>query len=62
LTEWKQSGYFDTLAAAYAEAGEFDEAVRWQTKAMEEVPESEKADFHVRLELYKAGKPYRDEQ
>lgn len=48
-------------AAAYAENGEFGEAVKWQEKAIELAPTSEKADLRSRLELYKSGKPYRDE-
>ena len=35
LTKWKCSAYLDTLAAAYAEAGNFDEAVEFQQKAVE---------------------------
>ena len=51
----------NTLAAAYAEAGDLDEAVRWQARAVEVAPVDEKADFLSRLELYKAGSPYRVE-
>ena len=47
------------LAAAYAEAGEFGEAVHWQTKSRDMAPAYQKAAFQSRLDLYKAGKPFR---
>ena len=54
----------DTLAAAYAEAGRFDEAVATAREALalaEEAKLSTLADrLRVRLELYEARKPYRD--
>ena len=34
LTQWKFAPFLETLAAAYAEAGDFDSAVNWQTKAI----------------------------
>ena len=60
LSEWKEPRYIDTLAAAYAEAGEFEKAVEWQAKAVEIAPESEKSLYHKNLDLYRAGKPYRN--
>jgi tetratricopeptide (TPR) repeat protein len=60
LSDWKDAYYLDTLAAAYAECGAFDEAVKWQQKAVELVSRSDKADFRSRVRLYEAGKPYRD--
>jgi hypothetical protein len=51
----------DTLAAAYAEDGQFDEAVRYQSKALENpgLGAVVRDDFRRRLELYKQRKPYR---
>jgi tetratricopeptide (TPR) repeat protein len=57
----------DTLAAAYAEGGQFDQAVEWQNKAIELLAkdqyatDQDKAELRSRLELYKQGKPYRQE-
>jgi tetratricopeptide (TPR) repeat protein len=61
LTDWKNEIYLDTLAAAYAEAGDFDGAAKWEAKALDTVPEKKRADYQSRLDLYKAHKPYRDE-
>ena len=53
--------HIDTLAAAYAEDCQFDKAVEMQTKAIKLAPETEKERLRSRLELYKHGKPYREE-
>jgi len=53
-----QPGFLETLAAAQARLGLFDEAVRWQERALQGVPESARATLRERLELYRAGKPY----
>jgi tetratricopeptide (TPR) repeat protein len=50
-----------TLAAAYAEFGDFAEAVRWQEKALEDPQFKNNADYRRRLELYRDKKPYRQE-
>lgn len=34
ITNWKDASYVDTLAAAYAESGDFDSAVRYEEKAL----------------------------
>ena len=60
LTAWKDFGYLDTLAAAYAEAGNFDKAVEWQKKGMDLAPADQKADYESRLKLYQEKKPYRE--
>jgi hypothetical protein len=53
----------DTLAAAYAEAERFDEAVRYQARALEdsELRGEPRTDATRRLELYQRKKPFRDQ-
>lgn len=62
LTNWKSYVYVDTLAAAYAEAGDFDSAVKWQKKAIDLLPEQKSPDclkdIEARLRLYQSDKPY----
>ena len=60
LAAWKVAPYLDTLAAAYAEAGDFDKAVEWQQKGIALAPAEKKADFESRLKLYQEKKPYRE--
>jgi len=53
----------DTLAAAYAEAGQFERAESTTLQAIEIVrsnPKTSTATLESRLELYKAGKPYHE--
>lgn len=62
LTAWKHPGYLDTLAAAHAEAGSFEQAIAWQLKAIDAARDNpERGDFEARLALYKANKPYRQQ-
>ncbi|HAY82623.1 MAG TPA: hypothetical protein DCY79_22680 [Planctomycetaceae bacterium] len=50
----------DTLAAAYANANRFDDAVQQLTAAISQAPAAEKQALERRLTLYQAGKPFRD--
>jgi serine/threonine-protein kinase len=59
LTDWNDPDLIDTLACAYAEAGQFDQAIHWQTKICQEAPDNK--DFAARLRLYQEGKPYRND-
>jgi tetratricopeptide (TPR) repeat protein len=61
LTHWKASTSLGALAAAHAEAGDFSEAIKWQTKALEAAREdASKDEYQRRLALYQQGKPYRE--
>jgi tetratricopeptide (TPR) repeat protein len=57
----KSANNIDTLAAAYADTGDFMEAVRWQEKALEDPQFKNDKDARRRLELYRDKKPYRQE-
>jgi tetratricopeptide (TPR) repeat protein len=59
-TDWKNPYYLDTLASACAETGAFDEAVRWQTQAVNLSPEEMKPARRARLQAFQAGQPYRE--
>jgi beta-lactamase regulating signal transducer with metallopeptidase domain len=49
------------LAAAQAEAGDFEAAAATQREAIEKSPEQRRGEFRERLKLYEAGKAYRRE-
>jgi hypothetical protein len=61
LSGWKDDNSLLALAAAYAENGDFKEAVRWQEKAIELGFDSKARGEWARslLERYQQGKPYR---
>jgi tetratricopeptide (TPR) repeat protein len=75
LTRWRDPDCLDTLAAAYAEVGDYDAAIKWQIQAMtlirQNVPSllQQKAvtfggrrgiGFEDRLVFYKSKKPTRE--
>ena len=60
-TASKNAYHVGTLAAAYAEAGEYDAAVHWQTKANALYPAADDRERgEARLKLYQDKKPYRE--
>jgi len=59
-TEYKQAHILSTLAAAYAETGDFDTALKWSTKATEIGMEEHNEELKNELESYKARKPWRE--
>jgi len=59
-TDWE---YIATLAAAYAETGDFELAVNEQRKVLDDkqIDATDRKEQEARLALYRAKKPYRDE-
>jgi Flp pilus assembly protein TadD len=64
LTDSKQSVIVGTLAAAYAEAGRFAEAVTTAEKAAQLAEQANQPELAARnrklIEVYRAGKPYHE--
>jgi tetratricopeptide (TPR) repeat protein len=51
-TKWKFASYVDTLAAAYAEAGDFDSAIRYGEKAIETAGTEPEETFALATQLF----------
>jgi tetratricopeptide (TPR) repeat protein len=56
VSEWKNALYLSGLASASAEAGDFDSAIKWQTKAIELSSSDQRTS---QLEEFKQHKPFR---
>ena len=63
LTDNRVANYSDTLAAAYAAAGRFNEAIATAQKAMNQARANGQdklvREMAARLELYRSGRAYR---
>ena len=57
LTKWEDASHVETLAIAYAEAGQFDRAIEFQNKAAALDPKEVDSE---RLALYEQRQPLRD--
>ncbi|MCA9127948.1 MAG: tetratricopeptide repeat protein [Planctomycetales bacterium] len=66
LTEYKLAHILSTLAAAYAETGDFENARKWSSEAVKEGAKEDNPEQQVQLEKelesYKADKPWREQQ
>ena len=62
LTGYAKPGYLDTLAVACAEAGDFENAIRWQEKSLEDAAFEREWGENARaqLRLFRQRKPYRE--
>ncbi len=63
LTKYEEGHILSTLAAGYAETGNFEKAIEFSKKAIERARDDEnRASLQKELESYEAGKPFREEQ
>ena len=60
LTDFKQAHIISTLAAGYAETGDFDNAVKWSKRAIEVGDASLKGPLRKELASYLEKKPWRE--
>jgi tetratricopeptide (TPR) repeat protein len=64
VTEYKKAHILSTLAAAYAETGDFETAKKWSRKAVELGGKDKEVDDQLKQELqsYEQKKPWREKQ
>jgi tetratricopeptide (TPR) repeat protein len=64
LSEWKSWTNIDTLAAAYAETGNFAAAIKWEQRSLQttNLAQEDAAKAKTRRALYQASKPYHEEK
>jgi tetratricopeptide (TPR) repeat protein len=61
LNGWEGPHYLGTYAAACAETGDFDSAVKWQRKSLESnLPAAEAEQARQRLRLYEQERPFHE--
>ena len=60
LTEYKQAHIVSTLAAGYAETGDFATAIKWSKKAVELGEGDAVEQWKKELASYEAKKPWRE--
>jgi len=60
-SKYENADFVDTLAAAYAETGDYISAVKWQKMAVSKVGGTSASLVSKRLELYRNSIPYREQ-
>lgn len=63
LSNWKRSRTIDTLAVAYAEADDFDQAVKYEKQSLNDssLASKEREEREKRLALFEQRKPFRED-
>ena len=62
LTEYKLPHILSTLAAAFAESGDFDTAIEWSEKAVALDDTEQEEQLSKELSSYRGGQPWRERQ
>jgi tetratricopeptide (TPR) repeat protein len=62
ITDYKEAHILSTLAAGYAEDGDFETAVKWSAKAVELGADDLKQQLREELDSYKQKQPWRELQ
>jgi tetratricopeptide (TPR) repeat protein len=60
VTQFKQAHILSTLAAGYAETGDFENALSWSKKAVQIGPDELKGQLKKEQERYEVKKPWRE--
>ena len=60
LADWQDTFMLDTLAAAYAESGDFETAIAMVEKGLEDFGDAGPEGMRARLKLYRQSIPYRE--
>lgn len=60
MSNYKAHNRLETLAAAHAENSNFEEAVKWQKRAIELAPKAIQQSLQGRLHLFQSQQPYRE--
>ena len=59
IDSWDNWDYIDTLAAAYAEAGDYENAIKFEEKAIKKARNADGVkDAQQRLALYQRHQPF----
>lgn len=60
LADWQDTFMLDTLAAAYAESGDFETAIAMLEKGLEDFGDAGPEGMRTRLKLFRRNVPYRE--
>ena len=60
LADWQDTFMLDTLAAAYAESGDFETAIAMLEKGLEDFGDAGPEGMRARLKLFRRGMPFRE--